>query len=245
MGVDMSGEEGDHTIGNEKIDKTYDLHTNGTRIENFDFWAKNVPPHNYNGHTFPQKKTAEAEGWLWQVQIWSLYSNEFIRDGHVEDVLSNKMSTIGREQLRKIDFGFWSHGLHDWGWWQEEPYGEKYFDTMVNQWITKRETAAFPTVWVSMNPECEAKLSNTLAAGKKKKQVEMVEEANRYVNERMLKENLPYWDAAAVLRSATRCDYSADGLHVKQFVDNMRAKMLFNHLCDHEFNWKGDIAHFT
>ena len=28
MGVDMSGEEGDHTIGNEKIDKSYDLHTN-------------------------------------------------------------------------------------------------------------------------------------------------------------------------------------------------------------------------
>lgn len=47
----------------------------------------------------------------------------------------------------------------------------------------------------------------------------------------------------AVCRTC-RCDYSADGLHVKMFVDNMRAKMLFNHICDHEFNWKGDMSHF-
>lgn len=137
--------------------------------------------------------------------MWNLYNNEHIHNGHVEDILTNKMSTIGRPQLRKIDFGFWSHGLHDWGWWQDPPYGEKYYDTMVSQWINKRSIIDYPLVWVSMNSECEEKLSWSLAGtDKKKKQAEMVEEANRYVNTKLLKEQLPYFDAAAPLRSAAR-----------------------------------------
>lgn len=72
----------------------------------------------------------------------------------------------------------------------------------------------------------------------------MVEEANKYVNKRLLKEKMPYWDAAAVLRTPTRCNVSDDGLHVKMFVDIMRAKMLFNHLCDADMNWRGSTSQF-
>lgn len=148
-------------------------------------------------------------------------------------------------QLRKIDLGFWNHGLHDYGWWEKDP-GPQFYETMVKQWINVRLQAAFPTVWVSMNPNCEEKLSFTLTPGKKKFQADIVEAANKYVNEKLLEEKLPYFDAAAPLRSNARCEYSADGLHVKMFVDNMRAKMLFNHLCDHEFNWKSDVlSHFV
>ena len=146
--------------------------------------------------------------------------------------------------MRKIDFGFWSHGLHDWGWWKDPPYGEKYYDTMTSQWIRARKKTDFPLVWVSMNPECEEKLSFTLAPSEKYRQANMVEEANKYINKRLLEEKLPYFDAAAPLRSNSRCEYSADGIHVKMFVDNMRAKMLFNHLCDHQYRWKGDLSHF-
>lgn len=27
-------------------------------------------------------------------------------------------------RLRPIDFALWSHGLHDWGWWNTQPYGK-------------------------------------------------------------------------------------------------------------------------
>ena len=54
-------------MGNEKLDKHYDLLSNGTLIEDFPFWKKNVPGHNFNGYTFPQAKVAIKEGWNWQV----------------------------------------------------------------------------------------------------------------------------------------------------------------------------------
>ena len=74
----------------------------------------------------------------------------------------------------------------------------------------------------------------------------MVEEANKYVNKRLLDEKIPYWDAGEVLRTSSRCNYSSDGLHVKMFVDVMRAKMLFNHLCDANMNWRLDpLQHFV
>jgi len=227
-----------------KLDKQYDLNSNGTKIEDFPTWKHNVPPHNFNGHVFPQKDVGLANDWQWQVQVWSLFRNEFIHNGQVEDVLTNKMSEAanngGGAQLRPIDFAMWSHGLHDFGWWEKPPYGENYYNTMVSQWIRVRAMAKMPTVWVSMNPNCIDKLSDTLSQGKKGEQAVMIEEANRYVNERLLREKLPYWDAAAPLRSATRCNQSADGLHVKMYVDTMRAKMLLNHLCDHKMNWRGD-----
>ncbi len=40
------------------------------------------------------------------------------------------------------------------------------------------------------------------------------------------------------------CDHMADGVHVKMYVDIMRAKMLFNHLCDENMNWIGSSSRF-
>ncbi len=55
---------------------------------------------------------------------------------------------------------------------------------------------------------------------------------------------LPLFDAAAPLRSPQVCNVSSDGVHVKMWVDLVRAKMLLNHLCDEDFNWVGDINRF-
>lgn len=74
----------------------------------------------------------------------------------------------------------------------------------------------------------------------------MVDDANSAADAYFLKHKLPYWDTNAVLRSQNMCEHSADGVHVKMYVDTMRAKMLFNHLCDHQWNWKEHpLKHFV
>ena len=131
---------------------------------------------------------------------------------------------------------FWEHGVHDWGWFKDPPHGPKYYEQMVSQWIALRQSPPYvPSVWVSMNPNCKEKLSETNGMF----QPQMVEESNKYVNERLKTEKLPYWDAAAALRNPSRCDKSADGIHVKMYVNVMMAKMLLHHLCDENMNWRG------
>ena len=167
-----------------------------------------------------------------------MFRNEFVR-GQVKDVLNNRLANETTYQ-RKIDLAFWQHGLHDYGWFNTPPYGPKYYEQMVTQWKEIRLKTIVPSVWLSMNPECKEKINFQFAAS----QAEIVEDCNYYTNQMMLNEHLPYWDTAAVLHVPDRCSYSADGVHVKMFVDIMRAKMLFNHLCDSEMNWRGSIEYF-
>lgn len=217
-----------------KFDYKGDLELNGTRVPDFPDW-KNVVGHNKNGYIFPQREVAAAKGYTWQVQIWNLFRNEFIHN-QVDQVLNNSMPARF-PLLRPIDLAFWAHGLHDYGWFNTPPYGERFFSQMPTMWLNTRKKYPVPSIWVSMNPECrpliQYKLSNMDL------QALMVEELNWYTNKRMLEEKLPYWDAGAVLRSPQRCNVSDDGVHVKMYVDIMRAKMLFNHLCDGEMNWRG------
>jgi len=210
------------------------------RIDDFKGWRHNVPGHNFNGHIFPIPGSSPP--YEWQVQMWSLYRNEFV-DGQVDDVLSNYKLMVENKNLRHIDMAFWNHGLHDYGWWEKPPMGQRYYEIIVNRWIASRKLTEIPTVWVAMNPECRRKI--TFQFGDMNKQVAMVDEGNKYANERLLREKLPYWDAAAPLRTPSRCNYSSDGVHVKMFVDIVRAKMLFNHLCDHNMNWRGGVERFT
>lgn len=215
-------------------------------------WDPTNVKHDYNGMLFPSKKMRNEKGWDWQVQIWELYGNHQIqakangsRASHVEDVLNNKMATnVSNSGIRNIDLAFWSHGLHDWGWWNQEPYYLKYFDQMVGQWLRLKDNVAVPSVWVSMNNNCKNKLSATLMGGQGNKQVDMVEVANAHTHSLSKVKKFPYFDAASVLRTPTRCDISDDGLHVKMWVDIVRAKILLNHLCDENNNWVGGIDKF-
>jgi hypothetical protein len=154
------------------------------------------------------------------------------------------MANASTQGLRKIDLGFWNHGLHDWGWWHTPPYGKRFYDHIVAQWLREREKAAFPTVWVAMNPNCKERTRGNIGIEQSDRQFNMVDKANKYTNEKLLQEKLPYFDSAAVLRTPTRCNHSADGVHVKMYVDIMRAKMLFNHLCDSDMNWRANAVDY-
>ena len=232
------------TAPDTKFDRHLDISDISDRIENFDFWKENVPPHNYNGNIFPQRNVSAQRGIQWQIQMWSLYTGKFFENGQIEDILTNRMAKLGRG-LRPIDIAFINIGVHDWGWFFEGDIGSKYYKSILGRfWLNYRDEVPVPTVWTSMNPECIEKLSDTLSQDKKDIQVNMVEVANAYANERLLKENKPYFDYAAPLRTPERCEHSADGLHVKMYVNVMAGIMLLNHLCDSHGNWRGNPSVF-
>jgi len=227
-----------------KFDKNHELGHNGTEIGFYSMW--NSTKYDQRGnYIFPQPPLGKLHQWEWQVQYWGFYRNDLL-EGHVGDVMSGKVSQQGQKDVKPIDILFWSHGLHDWGWWDKKPYGENFYKTMLNQWLRLRDESPFPSVWVSMNPNCASKIGGTLGPPPQQ-QWDMIENANAYVNQETLAKKVPYFDAAAPLRTPDRCEHSADGIHTKMYVDIMRAKMLFNHLCDPEMNYRGHevLAHFT
>jgi hypothetical protein len=205
-----------------------------------------------NGFILPNKQNAENYGWNWQIQIWELHSNSLIRDGRVEDVLSNRMKVkIPNVGLRDIDFALWAHGINDYGWFDTQPYGEKFFEQITSQWLRVRNHVPVPSVWVSMNNNCkEIYTPDALYMGhwiddaKKERGFHMIEDSNRVVHAKLHKMGMPYFDAAAPIRSPQRCNVSFNGLHVKMWVDIVRAKILFNHLCDESNNWVASIGRF-
>jgi len=171
-----------HNSPDVKFDKrSKTIWDNCTKIGYFESWGhKNRRGVNdYNGYLFPKKEFLDSfPDWKWQVQVWEIYCNHMIHQGSLQDVLSNEMikENNATVQLRKTDLAFWSHGLHDWGWWDSPPYGKRYYDTMVKQWIVMRKQVPTPTVWVSMNNNCLDLIQNSLMGKKKLIQAAMVEE---------------------------------------------------------------------
>mmetsp|Transcript_26501 Transcript_26501/g.36496 ORF Transcript_26501/g.36496 Transcript_26501/m.36496 type:complete len:333 (-) Transcript_26501:29-1027(-) len=226
--------------------KSESIWDNCTQIGYFQSWGhKNKGgPDDHNGFLFPKKElAAQNPGWNWQVQVWSIFRNYMIHQGSLKQVLSNEMMKENL-QFKKADIAFWNHGLHDWASWNSPPYGEKHYQTVVKEWLDLRNQVPTPTIWVAMNNNCIDLMENAMINTKKITQTTMVEEANFYVHKRLREEKLPYWDAASVLRSPQRCNVSGDGVHVKMFVDIVRANILFNKLCDENFNWIGGIDKF-
>jgi hypothetical protein len=220
-----------------------DMNEDGTIIKDFPFWKHNVPPHNFNGYIYPKLFNESYASHKWQLQMWSLYRREFLYDGQHVQIMQNKM--VGKmEGLRPIDFLLMNYGLHDYGWFDSPPRGQKYVEALVSQDFVKHiPEAKMPMVWVTMNKNCESKLRKE---DRDRDQHGMVDDANKYANEYFLRHKLPYWDANAVLRTEKMCEHSDDGVHVNQYVDIMRAKMLFNHLCDHHWTWKEHpLKHFV
>jgi hypothetical protein len=195
-----------------KFDHKADLtshFTNATKIDNFKSWS--IKKSNYLGLLFPKVEHKKVD-WHWQIQVWELYSREYLHDGRVNDVLNNKM-IHENPLLRKLDFAFWEHGLHDYGWWDHRPYGEKYFEQMPGDWMKIRHLVDTPCVWVAMNPQYRD------GTTKYDFQKEMVEEANYVTRQKLREAKLPYWDIAACMRSPQRANLTADGVHVKMWVD--------------------------
>ena len=206
----------------------------GTIIDDVSWWEKNVPPHNHNGYIYPKPFNNTYKEHHWQLQMWSLFRLEFIHK-QAKDVMFNKM--INKTQdIRPIDFLMFNFGLHDWGYFYQKPdRGLHYYDMIKGQYMEVRIEIQIPNIWISMNTNCAQKLSSDI---RKMDQHGMVEDANKYINQRFLDGKIPYFDADAVLRTNHSCMHSDDGVHVHMYVDMMRAKMLFNHLCDSNWNWK-------
>lgn len=207
-----------------------------------------------NGYILPTAVDAAKNNWDWQVQVWEYHSNSLIREGRVEKVLSNKMPELMPDAgLRNIDFALWAHGINDYGWFDSPPFGEKFFEQMTGQWLHIRNKMPVPSVWVSMNNNCkEIYTPDALYMGpwtfndeeKKTRGFEMIEQSNHHVHKKLHEQGVPYFDAAAPIRSPQRCNVSYNGLHVKMWVDIVRAKVLFNHLCDENNEWVGNINRF-
>jgi hypothetical protein len=219
-----------------------DMDIDGTIIQDFSFWKDNVPPHNHNGYIFPKPFNDTYKEHKWQLQMWSLFRREFLyKQQHVqimENYMADKMPG-----LRPIDFLLMNYGLHDYGWFDKPPRGEKYVNLVKEDFIRNIPKAKMPMVWMAMNKNCETKLRKE---DRDRDQHGMVNDANRAADAHFLENKLPYWDTNAVLRTPDMCEHSADGVHVNQYVDMMRAKMLFNHICDHEWNWKEHpLKHFV
>lgn len=228
------------TVKNSKLDKVKDINSLGTIIDSFPHWKSNAPGMHKNGRVMPTPDLKRRTKFEWQIQIWTLYRNWFHNFGQSNDILSNRMPTYD-PQLRKIDFAFWNHGLHDYGWWSSPPYYNMFYQKVLSPfWLRLRQSVSVPVVWVSMNSQCKIKLPKDLIWN----QYEGVEEVNWYLNRELKERQLPYWDAAEVLRTPTRCSISADGVHVKMWVDIVRAKILFNKLCDDSNKWIGSIEAF-
>ena len=205
-----------------------------------------------HGYILPTTEDAVKNKWDWQVQVWELHSNSLIREGRVEKVLSNKMPHhLPGSGLRNIDFALWAHGINDYGWFDTAPYGEKFFEQMTGQWLRIRTKMPVPSVWVSMNSNCkEIYTPDALYMGswiddeKKLRGFHMIEDSNYVVHKKLVEQGVPYFDAAAPIRSPQRCNVSYNGLHVKMWVDIVRAKILFNHLCDDNNEWVGSVDRF-
>ena len=163
---------------------------------------------------------------------------------HLEDVLMNAMVNESIN-LYKIDMSFVSFGLHDWGFWQK-PYGKTYRDQFVSK-LQNVKQPAMPSIWVSSNNNCPDKVlmhHSIMGKNHMKEQPIMIEEANLYMIKYARDNNISYFDAANVLRTPGICDVSDDGLHVKMWVDIFRTQVLFNHLCNENYEWVGGSNSF-
>lgn len=168
-------------------------------------------------------------------------------DGRRNDDLGSSSESQSTKEIRKL-----KDGVDKISSIQSSTRKRKHKQSNSNSIISPAPPA--PSVWVSMNPNCPSMVGKVGAVYSDldgPAQAYMIEDANHYLNIRFKKERLPYWDAGALLRIGSgdagmekRRKYSADGVHVRMYVDLMRAKLLFNHLCDEDMTWRGDIEVF-
>jgi hypothetical protein len=235
----LQGETLDTALG-EKLEHTHKIENNGTVIPDFSTWPFDSTPN--NGYIFPQEKIGKRLGYKWQIQYWAVYRKKTFQEQGL-DILRNEMPRAWAS-LKPIAMAFWSHGIHDYGWYNSLPYGEHYYDRIFGPWLNLMPNFTVPCVWTSLNNMCQVKAKQNPGKGVRPELVEIIDEVNRFMNKKLLERKVPYWDASSVLRCPERCDVSDDGMHVKMYVDIMRAKMLFNHLCDSNMRWRGTIANF-
>jgi hypothetical protein len=222
-----------------KFDKIASPFAYAAGVGSFKSWKLNRDQ--YNALLYPKDGTANA---TWQVQGWILRNHEFLADNHLEDILSGKL--IAEEpMLHNVSIAFWSYGLHEQELWRIPPFGQQYYDHFVTKWLKVRNEVNVPLIWTAINEHCAAHdPTKKIMPGHFKLQSEMTRAANIYTRTKLREMKLPYYDFAAPLRTPQICQVSSDGVHVKMWVDLVRAQILLNHLCDENYNWVGSADAF-
>ncbi len=228
---------------NSAPDEKFDIKGSGAfRHYNNKFDMFKKPDNAIRFYTYPKSDIAKSKNWNWQIQFFDLYNLVFLDDGKLYNIMNNN-ATYLNSSINKMDILFVNWGLHNQNYFFDAPQGKNYHKNIFSIWYNSRNNSVLPTVYTSLNPQCAEKVYHPLK--KHVLQAESVEKANAYINKFTLENAIPYWDAGAVLRSSNRCNVTADGVHVKMYVDIMRAKMLFNHLCDRNMKWRNfPLAHF-
>ena len=82
-----------------------------------------------------------------------MYTGGFLENGQIEDLLTNRLSTVA-PYIHPIDLAFWNLGIHDWGWWVDEPVGVKFYEQMVHSiTLTRQNCTGLRSVCVFIGGE--------------------------------------------------------------------------------------------
>lgn len=247
-----------YELPREKLEKR--AHRDYLNISIISVANKQIPEEHGRAIIIPSLDTPyDKVGNSWQIQIWDM-AHVISLERFIPPVLNNSYLTtatiekIKGKQIRKvqkIDLAIWNLGLHNSANVWDHPSqaigkrGERYYDNFVKNWIKFRAMAQFPTVYMSMNNQPRNFTLPHLKPEECYRQQQRVEDANRYMHTRLRSEKLPYYDASSVLRSPQREQLNADLSHVQMWVDNVRANILLNHLCDEDGHWIGSEQSFV
>jgi hypothetical protein len=176
--------------------------------------------------------------WSWKIEILNVnYPKDWpqIREVILRNA-TRRRSRRGRGRRRRpVDMGFIGLGVHSiWEKWRLDPmkywvHGhtmQPFFDlwcTMLN----RDTTPVCPLVWMSMNQQCCPKKELRW-----QHQCRYVDAGNNGSRRALNDAGLPYLNWADTVSGRSKCDTSDDGVHVKAWVDNVRAQILFGYLCD-------------
>lgn len=142
----------------------------------------------------------------------------------------DKMKEVFENKFRNHDLVIISYGVHEARVLSGRPEHYKDFlAPLLEYWNTQQENTP-PVVWLPQNPECAEILNPTYSD-----QVEIMEKANEVARD--LFSHMPFLDMDQLLKFQL-CSLSGDGLHIKAWVEIIRAKILLNEICDENWNFK-------
>ena len=183
------------------------------------------PSSNRSHFTAVTNRTPDADHYNFQIQFWALYNNDYLysrvgtsKKNHLTDVLNGTvlddpmMMKVGG---RKMDYLFWSYGLHDWGWWMVENQDivKNFYNNIHGHFRANQANFPCPAAWVSLNSNCDFSMGNGVVGGHSANyQVVSIDRLNRELGGILRAEHLPYYDADLVLRSPELCNVTGDGM---------------------------------
>jgi hypothetical protein len=174
-------------------------------------------------------RTPDADHFQFQIQYWELYTGGLLFDtkgspsttnrSRLDDVVEGnvlKDPMVMKVGMRKVDYLFCNHGLHEWGWWVTDRFDPvlRFYGTQYDSFRSWSNHSDIPSVWVSINSECIDKLGNNAMSHSADLQAASANKVNQELGEMLKSRHLPYYDADLVLRSPELCNVTGDGRYL-------------------------------